>query len=250
MDKELQIESGSYTRITNKIIEELVKVPLLGAEFAICFFVIRKTYGFQKKQDEISITQFEQGIERSRPTIVKALKRLQLVNILTLVKKGTSKKQSNCWVFNKYYTTWRLVKGAELVKQTHSTSKEIKRKLVKGYKHTKENTKETTKETPVPSTGELGNEVINLFQGMNPSYRELFKRKPQHEAAERLLTLHGFDKLKKILTFLEQRRSDRFCPMIGTPIQLEEKWGTLEKYALGLKASAEITSKPTWKIWT
>lgn len=145
-DKELQLENGNYTRVVNRILEELSKAPLLGAELAVCIFIIRKTYGFNKKQDEISLTQFEQGVKRSRPTIVKALKNLQLVNILELVKKGTSKKQSNIWVFNKYYKTWKLDKAPKLVKSRDTTSKVNSKKLVKTPKHTKDNTKDNTKD--------------------------------------------------------------------------------------------------------
>ena len=47
---DLQLENGNYTRIVNRIIEELVKTPLLGAELAICLFIIRKTYGLIKKK--------------------------------------------------------------------------------------------------------------------------------------------------------------------------------------------------------
>lgn len=144
--EDLQIENGNFTRIVNRTLEELVKVPLLGAELAIVLFVIRKTYGYNKTEDRISLSQFEEGVNRSRPTIVKALKNLQLVNILQLVKRGLSKDESSLWRFNKYYSKWRLVKGCELVKDRVSTSKEKLKKLVKTPLHTKDNTKEKTKD--------------------------------------------------------------------------------------------------------
>ena len=142
-NKDLQLENGNYTRIVNRVIDELVKVNLLGAELAVCLFVIRKTYGFNKTEDQISLSQFEEGIKRSRPTITKALKNLQLVNILQLVKVGCSKQSSSIWRFNKYYKTWNtLVKTSQLVKDRTLTSKEKLNKLVKTPKHTKDNTKD------------------------------------------------------------------------------------------------------------
>lgn len=141
-DKDLQIENGNYTRIVNKVIDELVNTPLLGAEYAICLFVIRKTYGFNKKEDQISLSQFEKGTGRSRPTVMKALKNLKLVNILQLVKVGESKTSSSVWRFNKYYGTWKLVKPSKLVKDRTPTSKEKLLQLVKTPKHTKDNTKD------------------------------------------------------------------------------------------------------------
>jgi len=140
-----QKENG-YTALANEILDALIKVPLLGSEMQVCLFVIRKTYGFNKKEDAISITQLERAVQRSRPTIVKALKNLQLVNILKLVKKGNSKTSSNIYCLNKNYDEWKLVNTPKLVKSNNSTSKVNALQLVKIPKHTKDNTKDNTKD--------------------------------------------------------------------------------------------------------
>lgn len=145
-NQELQLENGNYTRIVNKIIDELIRMPLLGSELAICLFVIRKTYGFNKKEDAISLSQFQKGIGRSRPTIVKALKVLVLGKVLLLVKEDDKKGFTNKYRFNKYYKEWSLVKTPELVKEMTATSKEKLKKVVKVPLHTKDNTKNNTKE--------------------------------------------------------------------------------------------------------
>ncbi len=143
MDKtQFQIENGNYTRILNSIIDNLFKIPFKGCEFEVAMFIIRKTYGFNKTEDEISLTQFCYNLNRSKPSIVKALKNLQLVNIVLLVKQGDSKKCSNLWKFNKYHPTWELVKVAKLVKHRVPTSKELIPQLVKLPLHTKDNTKD------------------------------------------------------------------------------------------------------------
>lgn len=128
---DLQVEDGNFTRIVNPLIEALVKFPFKGCELAICVWILRQTYGYQKKEDSISLTQFEKALQRTRPTIVRALKNLQLVNIVKLVKRGTSKKHGNTYTINKYSDTWGLVKGVKLVKKKGS-------QLVKGSLHTKE----------------------------------------------------------------------------------------------------------------
>jgi len=143
MEKELQVENGNYTRIVNKVIDELIKAQLLGAEFAVCLFIIRKTYGFNKTTDEISLTQFQEGTNLSRPTVVKALQNLQRKKIIKLLNLGNSRSCSNCWGFNKYYTKWELVKTPQLVKYNDSTSKVEASQLVKTPLHTKDNTKDT-----------------------------------------------------------------------------------------------------------
>lgn len=183
-EKSLQLEHGAYTRIVNVVLDDLVKIPLLGAELSICLFVIRKTWGYSKNEDEISLTQFEKGINRSRPTIVKALKKLQLVNILQLVKAGSSKSNSSKWKFNKYYKTWQLVKTPQLVKKMNSTSKEKLSQLVKTPLHTKDNTKEKQKKgdknIPTPSQT-----ARSFFKGV----KDLMEKNQSKEQAETIAFL-------------------------------------------------------------
>lgn len=204
-DKDLQIENGSYTKVANRILEELVKIPLLGAELSICLFVIRKTYGFNKKEDQISLSQFQEGVKRSRPTVVKALKNLRLVNILKLVKVGSSISQKSLWSFNKYYRTWQLVKPPELVKEMTPTGKEKLKKLVKTPKHTKENTKDKQKKgekkSPTPKE-----RASFFFKGITDFIQKV--NSPEAEQLKELLTLasaeYGVDTLQKKKSFWEE----------------------------------------------
>ena len=100
--KEIQIEDGGYTRIHNLILEILAKAHLSSLEFRIVLFVIRKTYGFHKKTDVISITQFMEcgGSRRGTVTAIQNLIRLK---VITRTKKGP---QSFEYGFNKYFETW------------------------------------------------------------------------------------------------------------------------------------------------
>jgi len=165
-----QTEDG-YTKIANELLDELVKVCLLGAELQVCLFIIRKTYGYGKKEDAISLTQFEQGINKSRPTIVKALKNLQLVNMVELVKSGDSKNSFNIYRLNKNYESWQLVRTCQLVKRNNLTSKGEAKKLVKTCKHTKENTKENTKERATLPAG-LSEETFSEYLDMRKKIKK------------------------------------------------------------------------------
>ena len=77
--------------------------------------------------------------------------------------------------------------------------------------------------------------VINLFKVINPSYQLHFARKPQRAAAKRLFELHGLDKLEKVIGYIAYARGQPYFPTITTPCQLEEKWSSLESYALRQK---------------
>lgn len=109
-----QKENG-FTPIANEILDELVMLRIPASEKDVLMFVIRKTYGYHKKEDKISITQFELGTGLSRPTVVMALKNLVSRNILNRSIKLYYK-------FNKNYECW-VVNTPLLVKYSNTTSK-------------------------------------------------------------------------------------------------------------------------------
>ena len=133
----LQLEDG-HTRINNEVLEQLVKRGLLGSEYALIFFVIRKTWGWGKREDFISLTQFERGLEVSRHTVINTIKNLVARKIL--VKGSTLDKQKIAYRFNKYHNQW-LGKDASPVQNKMTTSEAVRLKLVKRSAHTKETTK-------------------------------------------------------------------------------------------------------------
>jgi len=134
----LQLEDGKYTRILNVIIEELDRIPFKGCELQICWHVIRQTYGYNKLTDRISLTQFQDKLQRSRPTIIKGLRNLCIMNIL-LVNTGLLGKQ---YKLNKYYKTWKVVNTGLLVKRRGGL-------LVNTGLHTKDNTKDNNISTSI-----------------------------------------------------------------------------------------------------
>ena len=233
----MQVENGNFTRIVNPLIEHLIQVPFKGCELAVAIFIIRKTYGFQKKQDEISLTQFQQGLKRSRQTIVTALKNLQLVNVARLVKRGSMKGDGNIWTINKYHDTWKLVNTTRLVKRKRGASLTEAPNLVKTARHTKE-TKEKTKESTAQSAEVSA--VINLFKEVNPSYQRLFGMPPQRAAVERLLKTHGVEKLTSMIAYLPTSNAIKYAPVIITPSQFEAKLGELIAWSQKKK---DISSK-------
>ena len=134
-----QAEDG-HTRIANEILEALICFGLNGTELGCILFVIRKTYGWGKPNDIISLTQFEKAVKSSRPAICKAIKKLQLVNILLLVNKSLL---GNSYAFNKDHESW-VVNKPLLVNKSKSASKQNEMKVVNKPLHTKETiTKET-----------------------------------------------------------------------------------------------------------
>jgi len=135
-----QKENG-FTPIANEILEKLVNICLLGSEFQVLLFIIRKTYGFHKKSDRISLSQFEQGTGLSRPTVIKTLKNLIARN---MVVKIYLPDQNMGYSFIKDHEKW-VVKTHLLVKGKWVSSKEGFTETSKeGFTHKrkKDNTKD------------------------------------------------------------------------------------------------------------
>ena len=238
MNDNLQVENGGYLRIVNPLFDRLIQVQFKGCELNVAFFIIRKTYGYNKTEDQISISQIMQGVNRSRQTVVTALKNLQLVNIVRLVKRGSSIRSSNVYSVNKYYETWQLVDMARLVKRNRGTSLTGGHKLVKTARHTKDNTKYKTKDNAeAKASVDPINQFIDIFKEINPTYSSLFKMKNQRESAKQLLKLKPLEDWQKIIDFLSKARGSKYCPRISTPVQLEQKYADLETFAVTLKTN-------------
>lgn len=152
---DIQIEDGKFTRIHNEILEHLVASNLNGTELAVVILIIRKTYGYNKLNDEISLSQFTNAIPVSKEAICNALSKLQLVKIIRLVKKGNSKICSNLWHFNKDFDTWQLVKKTKLVKFSRPTSQDSPPATSQeNLTDKRQETKEKTKDRSQPQVAE------------------------------------------------------------------------------------------------
>lgn len=96
-----QIEDG-YTRIANELFEEILRFPFTKREQTIVFAVIRKTYGYNKKADEISLSQLAEITGISKPHISETVTKLVTLNVL-LVEQGKFAQRIE---LNKKYKQW------------------------------------------------------------------------------------------------------------------------------------------------
>lgn len=98
-----QIENG-YVKIAGDLFDAIIKIPNLGLGRRQVFdFIIRKTYGWNKKSDAISISQFQQATGLSRRAVIYAIQNLEAMN---LIKVTRSEQQENIYQVNKDYDSW------------------------------------------------------------------------------------------------------------------------------------------------
>ena len=100
-----QKENG-YTAIANEIMEHLALAPLRGQQMKCVLFLLRRTYGYHKKDDRISLNQWAEGTNMKRQNVWRELHLLVEMNVIYM--KSNGEKRSATWGFNKHYDTWKF----------------------------------------------------------------------------------------------------------------------------------------------
>ncbi len=70
-----QIEDG-HIDIANLIAEQFCRYRISGEEWLVLWAILRKTYGWKKKQDRIALSQFALMTGLKRQTVSRALNKL------------------------------------------------------------------------------------------------------------------------------------------------------------------------------
>lgn len=98
-----QLENG-YLRIANELIEALFKVNLSPYETRVLLFIIRQTYGFNKKMDCIALSQFSKKLGIDRRNVHRALKSL----LSKMIVVSRDDKENISYGLQKDYHRWKV----------------------------------------------------------------------------------------------------------------------------------------------
>lgn len=110
-----QTENG-YTPIAHEILENLVKLPLNGTQWRIITIVWRYTYGFSRKEHDISESFIAKATGINIRQVKREIKVLLDSNIFTTIKEAT-RNSTRVLAFNKHYDGWCL-KRHQVTKKT------------------------------------------------------------------------------------------------------------------------------------
>jgi len=80
-------DKGNFTRVPNDVLEAVLKQPLRMTQLKAVLYIIRKTYGYQKRDDRISISMMAKETGCSRQAMTNAIHDLIKMGI---VKTGPS----------------------------------------------------------------------------------------------------------------------------------------------------------------
>ncbi|MBL1293034.1 MAG: replication protein [Thiotrichales bacterium] len=100
-----QVEDG-FTSIANELLEAIIRFDFSKRQQKIVFAIIRKTYGFGKKSDDISLSQMHEmtGIAKGHCSLTVT----ELVTLRVLLK--SQGKYGYLIELNKNYLDWGLLK--------------------------------------------------------------------------------------------------------------------------------------------
>jgi phage replication O-like protein O len=96
-----QAENG-YTKIANEILEKLYEFPIDREPMRILLFILRKTYGYHKKRDRISLSQFVKALGKDRSSICRDIRKLTNMKIIVKIQNDDGTE----YEFNKDYEGW------------------------------------------------------------------------------------------------------------------------------------------------
>ena len=137
-----QLENG-YTKIANEIMDALIAFRIPGEERQCLDFIIRKTYGYNKKDDVISNSQFVKATGLHKASVHRSIK--------SLIKKNIVSKSANNYIptyrFNKNYKTWKVLAKVQPVSKGATTVSRSANKVLAEVLPTKDNKDNITKES-------------------------------------------------------------------------------------------------------
>jgi phage replication O-like protein O len=98
-----QLENG-HLLIANELAEVWSRKRISGEEWQVLWVILRKTYGWHKKEDKISLSQFSAATDLSRQAVQRAITKLLASNVISVLKNGYRKP--NIYKLNKNFDTW------------------------------------------------------------------------------------------------------------------------------------------------
>ena len=91
-------DKDGYTRIPNSLLEALYdrKYHFTQLQFRVMCYIIRKTYGWNKYSDYISISAMAKDLRKERRNVVRAVSDLEKSGVLKIDRTGVGKVNDIC----------------------------------------------------------------------------------------------------------------------------------------------------------
>ena len=118
-----QVEDG-YTKIANELLEAIAKFGFSSRQYKVLFAVMRKTYGYNKKEDDISCSQIASICALGKSGVSATITQLVKMRVLNR-RQG---RFGHVLSIQKNYRLWIEIEGGD-------ESKERTQRVIKGENH-------------------------------------------------------------------------------------------------------------------
>jgi phage replication O-like protein O len=247
-----QLENG-YIKIANDIYDAFCRTRISGEERQILDCILRKTYGWNKCEDAISISQFADMTGIQKPHIIRAIKGLLAKNIISIANIGNGiakngNDKTKVYKFIKDYAAWRpLPKKATLPKMAIGVAKNGNPSLPKMVP-----TKDTTTKDTIQKTKTL---VVysNDFLSFWSEYPKAVKKKMAFKEWEKNKTRPDIEIILKAIREQKKNKTElkcagQFCPEWPDP----ERWIKNERWndeLLEIKQGCNGNKSDKTEVW-
>ena len=262
---DVQPENGT-TPIANEILERLCKINLSAYESRFIWLLFRKTYGFHKKTDWISLSQFSKHLDLDRRLVHRTIKKLKERNMLVIETDGGKRIK---YGFQKDFDLWKdpEVSSVEMTKKQGVIRRDDKGKS-RSSKHSKKvnktkvscviytddkvssiqiptNNTITNIKTPIVETQEfrLAKYLFNHISKRRPNFK-----KPNFKAwtsdIEKMIRIDKRDteEIKKVIEWCQ--KDDFWKNNILSTTKLRKQYDQL-----ALKMESEVEEMPISRIY-
>lgn len=106
-----EIDDG-HTKIANELLDAIIGHDFSKRQLKILLLIMRKTYGWNKSEDDIARSQITEATGLANPHVTTALQELQAANVLII----TQGKYAKRYKINKYYDQWRVTNLVTITK--------------------------------------------------------------------------------------------------------------------------------------
>ncbi len=260
-------QPDQFTKISSELLEAFCRLQLSGSEWSFIHALLRKTYGYNKKEDWITNTQIMGLTGLCKERVSEAKKSLLEKQIVTEKRNKISiQKNYDLWKELRKNVTrvtekrnYQLRKNVTTIDNIENIQKTLgetsspesffplldkkkdmwnrqpddeEERMVDldGDGKTTAPKKPATKKYPnAPQVRKLFEEVL----GLNPANWKM--NKTQLEACENLYTERTMEKVRSALEFYVENKETEYCPQIISPYDLDSKWTKLGEFKLKQK---------------
>lgn len=222
-----QCENG-YTKISNEILDALCKTRINGEARQCLDLIIRKTYGFNKKRDKISLSQFVENTGVKKTNICRSIIKLKNMKIIIQIQDD----RGSIYEFNKNYEEWEVVPKKSSPQIDNELVPKLITEVVPKMRHTKESiTKERNTYAYNKNFKDTYKTKDKIYKQLGKEYKPPKKTSAQEKSITGMKLLDYFrDKAMELhrINYLS-RPEDKNKQMVKKAIECFERFETKEK---------------------